>query len=171
MANSQNEAKSYWYKTFKNMRARTLADISCAYIAKIIKYDKKRHVADVQPLANLLDGQKHAQLLEVPVAENCYIIDEMLDRLKPDFAATDTNSKIPAHDGVPAHDSSSFVDHYPKQHLLRPGVPVVAVILDHDNDNWKGGRAVNNYDPETTRAHDINDSIIIGVLGGDAVNG
>ena len=54
---------------------------------------------------------------------------------------------------------------------MRAGIPVVAVVLDRDNDNWEGGRAVNNYIPNSSRLHDANDAIIIGVLGGDAENG
>lgn len=165
MANSRNELNKYALKTFKHMKDRSDMENSSAFIAKIVKYDSKKHLADVQPLANLIDGQKASQLLEIPVAENCYIIDEILERLKPDFTATDTNSRIPAH------DNSNFVSHYPKHKLLRAGVPVVCVTLDRDNDNWKGGREVNTYDPETLRTHDINDSIVIGVLGGDAVYG
>lgn len=165
MANSRNELNKFALKTFKHMKDRSDMENSSAFIAKIVKYDSKKHLADVQPLANLLDGQKASQLLEIPVAENCYIIDEILERLKPDFTATDTNSRIPAH------DNSNFVSHYPKHKLLRAGVPVVCVTLDRDNDNWKGGREANTYDPETLRTHDINDSIVIGVLGGDAVYG
>lgn len=165
MANSRNELNKFALKTFKHMKDRSDMENSSAFIAKIVKYDSKKHLADVQPLANLIDGQKASQLLEIPVAENCYIIDEILERLKPDFTATDTNSRIPAH------DNSNFVSHYPKHKLLRAGVPVVCVTLDRDNDNWKGGREVNTYDPETLRTHDINDSIVIGVLGGDAVYG
>lgn len=165
MANSRNELNKFALKTFKHMKDRSDMENSSAFIAKIVKYDSKKHLADVQPLANLLDGQKASQLLEIPVAENCYIIDEILERLKPDFTATDTNSRIPAH------DNSNFVSHYPKHKLLRAGVPVVCVTLDRDNDNWKGGREANTYDPATLRTHDINDSIVIGVLGGDAVYG
>ena len=63
-------------------------------------------------------------------------------------------------------------NHAADEHLLRAqGVPVVCVTLDRDNDNWEGGRKANTYDPETLRTHDINDSIVIGVLGGDAVYG
>lgn len=171
MANSRNELNKFAIKTMRHMKDRMNFEMSCAFIAKVVRYDSKRHVADIQPLANLIDGQKSAQLLDVPVAENCYIIDEILERFKPDYTATDKNSRIPAHDGVPAHDNSNFVPHYPKHKLMRAGVPVVAVILDRDNDNWGGGRAVNDYDPNTLRAHDINDSIVIGVLGGDAVYG
>ena len=165
MANSRNELNKFALKTFKHMKDRSDIENSSAFIAKIVKYDSKKHLADVQPLANLIDGQKASQLLEIPVAENCYIIDEILERLKPDFTATDTNSRISAH------DNSNFVSHYPKHKLLRAGVPVVCVTLDRDNDNWKGGREANTYDPETLRTHDINDSIVIGVLGGDAVYG
>ena len=165
MANSRNELNKFALKTFKHMKDRSDMENSSAFIAKIVKYDSKKHLADVQPLANLIDGQKASQLLEIPVAENCYIIDEILERLKPDFTAADTNSRIPAH------DNSNFVSHYPKHKLLRAGVPVVCVTLDRDNDNWKGGREANTYDPETLRTHDINDSIVIGVLGGDAVYG
>ena len=165
MANSRNELNKFALETFKHMKDRSDMENSSAFIAKIVKYDSKKHLADVQPLANLIDGQKASQPLEIPVAENCYIIDEILERLKPDFTATDTNSRIPAH------DNSNFVSHYPKHKLLRAGVPVVCVTLDRDNDNWKGGREVNTYDPETLRTHDINDSIVIGVLGGDAVYG
>lgn len=165
MANSKNELNKFALKTFKHMKDRSDMENSSAFIAKIVKYDSKKHLADVQPLANLIDGQKASQLLEIPVAENCYIIDEILERLKPDFTATDTNSRIPAH------DNSNFVNHFPKHKLLRAGVPVVCVTLDRDNDNWKGGREANTYDPETLRTHDINDSIVIGVLGGDAVYG
>lgn len=165
MANSRNKLNKFALETFKHMKDRSEMENSSAFIAKIVKYDSKKHLADVQPLANLIDGQKASQLLEIPVAENCYIIDEILERLKPDFTATDTNSRIPAH------DNSNFVSHYPKHKLLRAGVPVVCVTLDRDNDNWKGGREANTYDPETLRTHDINDSIVIGVLGGDAVYG
>lgn len=165
MANSRNELNKFALETFKHMKDRSDMENSSAFIAKIVKYDSKKHLADVQPLANLIDGQKASQLLEIPVAENCYIIDEILERFKPDFTATDTNSRIPAH------DNSNFVSHYPKHRLLRAGVPVVCVTLDRDNDNWKGGREANTYDPETLRTHDINDSIVIGVLGGDAVYG
>lgn len=165
MANSRNEANKYWYEAFSNILARISANMSCAFIAKIVKYDRKHHTADIQPLANLFDGQKSAQLLEIPVTENCYILDELLERLKPDFEATDSNSR------KQDFRNSNFVDHFPKKGLLRAGVPVVCVVLDRDNDNWLGGREANTYDPETSRMHDINDSVIVGVLGGDAING
>ena len=82
-----------------------------------------------------------------------------MDRLKPELAKID------------AHVGSNLTGRLPTKRLMRAGVPVVAVVLDRDNDNWKGGRAVNNYIPNSSRLHDANDAIIIGVLGGDAENG
>lgn len=166
MANSKNQENKYWYSAMKNYKDRMLADISAAYIARVIKYDSKNHLADVQPLANLSDGQKSAQLLDVPVAESCYILDEVLERLKPEFSKVDAYKDT---EGKPIN--SNIVDKLPKKKLMRIGVPVVGVVLDHDNDNWKGGRNANTYDPETFRQHDLNDSIIVAVLGGDAVDG
>lgn len=123
MANSRNELNTYVIKAIKHLNDRNRMSYASAWIGKIVKYDSKKHLADVQPLANLLDGQKSAQVLEIPVSENCYIIDEILERLKPDFTATDTNSRISAH------DNSNFVSHYPKHKLLRAGVPVVLSLI------------------------------------------
>ncbi|RVU70156.1 hypothetical protein EJK17_08985 [Lactobacillus xujianguonis] len=165
MSQSQNEERKAWFKGMRKLKFGIQSEMRSAFIAKVIKYDKKKHLADIQPLVNFSDGTEQAQLLDVPVAENCYIIDEILERFKPDYQATDTNSKIPAH------DHSNFVPHYRKKPFMRAGVPVVAVILDRDNDNWSGGRSVDTFTPETNRLHDINDAVVIGVLGGDAING
>lgn len=148
MAQSQNEQRKAWFNGFTKLKWGILSEIRCAFIAKVVKYNSKKHVADIQPLANFSDGTESAQFLDVPVAESCYIIDDILDRLKPNFA-----------------------NHYPKQHFMRTGVPVVAVVLDRDNDNWKGGREVNTYTPNSSRLHNANDAIVIAVLGGDAING
>ncbi|WP_103661432.1 hypothetical protein [Lactobacillus sp. HT06-2] len=171
MSQSQNEERKAWFKGMRKLKFGIQSEMRSAFIAKVVKYDKKKHLADIQPLANFSDGTQQAQLLDVPVAENCYIIDEILERFKPDYTATDKNSRIPAHPGAPAHDNSNFISHYRKKPFMRAGVPVVAVILDRDNDNWGGGRSVNNFTPETNRLHDINDAVVIAVLGGDAVNG
>jgi mRNA-degrading endonuclease HigB of HigAB toxin-antitoxin module len=147
MAQSQNEQRKAWFNGFAKLKWGILSEIRCAFIAKVVKYNNKKHVADIQPLANFSDGTESAQFLDVPVAENCYIIDDIFDRLKPNL------------------------NHYPKQHFMRTGVPVVAVVLDRDNDNWKGGREINTYTPNSSRLHNANDAIVIAVLGGDAING
>ncbi|WP_281830340.1 hypothetical protein [Lactobacillus amylolyticus] len=165
MAQSQNEQRKAWFNGFTKLKWGIFSEMRCAFIAKVINYDSEKHVADIQPLANFSDGTESAQFLDVPVADNCYIIDEILDRLKPDFQAIDKNSTIAAH------TNSNFINHYPKQHFMRAGVPVVAVVLDRDNDNWKGGREVNTYTPNSSRLHNANDAIVIAVLGGDAIDG
>ncbi len=160
-SSSQNELQNAAYEAVRNFRQAMFTETECFYIAKLVKYDKKKHLADVQPLAQLSDGSDSAQYLDIPVAENCYMIDEMLDTLKSEFSKLDSNEKI----------STSFVSKFPKKSLLRVGVPVICAVLDRDNDNWKGGRDASTYLPNTNRTHDANDSIVIGVLGGDWVNG
>lgn len=130
-------------------------DISVAKICKVVKYNSKKHIADVLPLANSSDGQVSAQLLEVPVAKSCYQVDELLEKLKPDFKSIDSfqtekGGKI----------GSNLVQSLPKK-VMKKGAIVIVVMLDSDNDNWTGK---NSFTPETGRQHDINDGIVIGVL-------
>lgn len=171
MAQSQDSEKSSWYKAMRNFKWGIISKISTAFIAKVVKYDSKKHVADILPLANSSSGEVSAQYLDVPVVTSCYILDEEFERYKSDFEAIDANSRIPAHPGAPAHQHTHMVEHMPKKKFMRPGVPVVCVVLDRDNDNWKGGRTANTYTPNSSRLHDANDAVIVGVLGGDAVNG
>lgn len=158
MAQSQNEEKNAWYAGFRNFKFGIMSELSTAYIAKVVRYDKSTHTADLLPLANGSDGQESAQYLDVPVAESCYILDEVLDRLKSEF------DKVDHHKGI-----SNITSKYPAKPLMRVGVPVVAVTLDRDNDNWDGG--TNTYTPNSSRLHDANDAIVVAVLGGDAVDG
>lgn len=161
MASSQEQLQKAGTKAVARFRNGILGDVDSTYIAKVIKYDKKHHLADIQPLANFSTGQESAQVLDVPVAESCYILDEVMDRLQPEFSKVDSMK----------YSSSNIVGKYPKKHLMREGVPVVVAVADRDLDNWQGGNATNNFTPNTSRMHDINDSIVIAVLGGDAVNG
>lgn len=166
MTKSQNQAQKAAYKGVRNFKHALFAEIKSNYIAKVIKYDSSNHLADIQPLVNLSTGQQPAQILDVPVSENCYIIDEILDRLKSEFSKVDSYEDT---EGKPI--SAKLVDKYPRKKMMRKGVPVVVAVLDRDIDNWSGGRSTSNFDPETGRMHDINDSIVIGVLGGDAKDG
>lgn len=164
-SSSQNELQNAAYHAVENFRRAMFTEIECCYIARLVRYDKKKHLADVQPLTQLSEGVDSAQYLDIPVAENCYMIDEMIDALKSEFSKVDTNTSLPEH------ESTSFVSKLPKNNLLRVGVPVVCAVLDRDNDNWKGGRDASTFMPNTNRTHDANDSIVIGVLGGDWKNG
>lgn len=152
-------------ESFRKFGHNIKTSLQVGNLARVLRYDKKRHVADIQPLANFSDGTEAAQLLDVPVAENCYIIDELLERFKSDLEAVDSNSSIKEH------KTTDFIKHYPKHQLMRKGVPVVYITLDRDIDNWAGGRNADTFTPNSSRTHDLNDSIIIGVLGGDAING
>lgn len=159
MAQSQNEERKAAMNAMRKFQWGILAGMDNAFIAKVIDYNEGEHTADILPLANSSDGETSAQYLDIPVAESCYIQDEITDRLKSELAKID------------AHVGSNLTGMLPKNPLMRAGVPVVAVVLDRDNDNWEGGRAVNTYTPNSSRVHDANDAIIIGVLGGDAENG
>ena len=159
MAQSQNEERKAAINAMRKFQWGILAGMDNAFIAKVIDYNEGEHTADILPLANSSDGETSAQYLDIPVAESCYMIDEIIERLKPEYEKVD------------AKTGSNLADKLPKKKLMRKDVPVVAVVLDRDNDNWEGGRAVNTYTPNSSRVHDANDAIIVGVLGGDAEDG
>ena len=159
MAQSQNEERKATINAMRKFQWGILTGMDNAFIAKVIDYNEGEHTADILPLANSSDGETSAQYLDIPVAESCYMIDEIIERLKPEYKRID------------AETGSNLVDKLPKKKLMRKGVPVIAVVLDRDNDNWEGGRAVNTYTPNSSRVHDANDAIVIGVLGGDAEDG
>lgn len=150
---SRGEINKSWYVAISRLVHRIYTSIDSASIARVVKYDKKKHVADIQPLANFADGTRSAQFLDVPVSENCYKTDELLEKLKPEFAKVD------------AHVGSSITSKLPKKPRMRVGSIVVYVALDRDMDNWDG--TGNEFTPESNRTHDANDSIIIGTLGSD----
>lgn len=148
MANAHIAAKDAVYKGMRNFKEAIMSEIECAQIAKVIKYDDKKHVADIQPLAAGSDGQQSAQYLDVPVSANCYLMDEFIDSLKSGEAWLKQN-------GISL----------PKKKLMKKGAIVVTVVLDNDSTNWDGSG--NAFDTDTSRLHDANDAIVIGVLGGD----
>ena len=148
MANAHIAAKDAVYQGMRNFKEAIMAEIECAQIAKVINYDDKKHVADIQPLAVGPDGQQSAQYLDVPVSSNCYLMDEFIDSLKSGEAWLKQN-------GISL----------PKKKLMKKGAIVVTVVLDNDSTNWDGSG--NAFDTDTSRLHDANDAIVIGVLGGD----
>lgn len=148
MANPHVAAKDAIYGAMNYLRNGIMADIECAQLARVIKYDSAQHVADIQPLAKGFDGQDSAQYLDIPVSANCYIVDEVMDRFKPGEAWLNEH-------GVTL----------PKKHLMRKGAIVITVVLDNDSTNWDGSG--NAYNPYTSRKHDANDAIVVGVLGDD----
>jgi len=133
-----------------------LLETNVAELAKVVKYDKKKHLADLLPLTNLPNGEPSAQLLDVPVVKSCYQLDELIEKIKPDFNdvdvfTTEHGKKI----------GSSFVKKLPKKVMKKDAV-VIVLFLNRDMDKWKGGNGT--FTPETNRLHDINDGIVIGVI-------
>ncbi|WP_260205583.1 hypothetical protein [Lactobacillus acidophilus] len=145
-----------WYQAFSKYKGDILKRIECNFLAKVVKYDPKKHIADIQPLTNIADGTPSAQYLDVPVARTCYELDELLDHFKPDYQANDSNSKLSEH------SSSNFIKHYPKKKAMRVGAVVVVAVLDRDSDNWDGTSAT--YTPASSRTHSANDSVITSVF-------
>lgn len=152
----QVNKQNAWYTAFKNFVNSINYDIDCAFPVKVVKYNKSQHLADIQPLNNFSDGSNKAQLLDVPVNACCYEFDEWLASVKADFAKVDAYAD---DKGIPI--ASSFVSKIPKP-LMNVGATVVAVVLDHDTDDWDG--TAKPYTPATKRQHDINDSVIMGVI-------
>lgn len=153
---SAEARNSAWYQAFSKYRDNIVKSIECNFLAKVVKYDSKKHIADVQPLINMSDGTSSAQYLDVPVARTCYELDELLERFKPDYQANDSNSKLSEH------SSSNFIRHYPKEKAMRVGAVVVVAVLDRDSDNWDGTSAT--YTPASSRTHSANDSVITSVF-------
>lgn len=112
-------------------------DIDCAFIAKVTKYDGSKHTCNLLPLANTSYGEKKAQYEDVPVSDNCYKFDEWAKSV-----SSMEGMKIP-------------------KPSMKIGAIVVAVVLDHDTDDWDG--TASTYTPDS-RIHDANDSVVIGVL-------
>lgn len=152
----QASQQKNWYKTFHNMLNNINYDLDCNYHAKVIKYDKTHHTADIQPLNNFSDGSKKAQILDVPVSKCCYEFDEWLAAVKGDFGKVDGYA-----DDKGIQIASSFVSKIPTP-IMHVGAVVVVTVMDHDMDDWDG--TAKEYTPSSGRQHDINDSIIVGVI-------
>ena len=89
MAQSQYSENTDWYKAVRKLKWGFLSKFNTAFIAKVVDYDKKKHIATVLPLAESSSGEVSAQYLDVPVSENCYMIDEIIKRLKPELTKID----------------------------------------------------------------------------------
>lgn len=75
---SQERDQKTWLQAMASLVYGIKAGISCAYLAKVTRFDKKHRVADVQPLANVAEGGPSAQVLDVPVAVNLCALDSLL---------------------------------------------------------------------------------------------
>lgn len=153
---SQDQEQNSSYLALRNIIHAIKNSIYVAELCKVVKYDKKKHIADVLPLANSSDGEPSPQLLEVPVAKSCYEVDELTTALKDEFKKID---KFQTEKGRKI--GTGLVKKLPKK-VMKKGAVVIVLIVDNDTDNWTGKNA--SFTPETNRLHDINDAIIVGVI-------
>lgn len=75
---SQEREQKTWLKAMASLVYGLKSGISCAYLARVTRFDKKHRVADVQPLANAAEGGPSAQVLDVPVVSNLCALDSLL---------------------------------------------------------------------------------------------
>lgn len=75
---SQERTQKTWYRAMASLVYGIKAGISCAFLARVVSYSSRRHLADIQPLANTAEGGASAQLLDVPVAANLCALDTLL---------------------------------------------------------------------------------------------
>lgn len=149
MVQSQKVKQDAWYSAMQKLVHAITTDIDCTYLARVVKYDKKRHEADIQPLATTSEGAERAQYLDVPVASTVYASDELLEALKNEFKIIDNKT------------GSGLVDAIPGPSMVE-GATVVVVCLDQDSENYTSDGTT--YSPATSRQHSANDSIIVGVM-------
>lgn len=139
---SRSETSHAWYNGIQKLKHGIISEINCAFLAKVIKYDTDKHIADIKPLARTSDGQDSAQYLDIPVADSCYLMDELLDKLQGKGVISGSD-----------------------EHFMRKGAIVVCIVLDRDSDNWEGEN--DTFMPNSSRMHNANDAIVISVLGDD----
>lgn len=75
---SQEKNQKTWYQAMNSLIYGIKVGISCAYLARIVRYSEKSRTADIQPLANAAGGGSSAQLLDVPVSANLTALDGLL---------------------------------------------------------------------------------------------
>lgn len=113
------------------------AQINCINIGKVTHYDKKRHVADIQPLPLQLDNEKMAVITNTIVPASIYSQDDL-------------NSQLAQKNKIK----------YTK--LMKVGAVVCIGFFDRELDNYHGNNS--NYKIESDRMHSLNDAIVLGVI-------
>lgn len=109
--------------------------------AKVVKYDKARHVADVLPLVSDTDGMDTPAIInECPVLYPCYAVDELRKEIK----GLATKSLAPIKE----------------RPTMKTGATVFIVFNNRDLDNFEKS----SYTKASERMHSINDAVVVGVL-------
>ena len=113
--------------------------------ARITKYDKKHHTADVQPLIKDNSGDNPGIIQDVLVAKSVYMIDEIWDKMD-DYISGDKIKITP-----------------PKK-LIKVGTEVTVVFCDYSIDHYKPGDGKIVSRGSDDRQHNVNDGIIVALM-------
>ncbi len=119
---------------------KTKYETNVGEFAKVVRYNKDTHTADVQPLVDDVGGRDEARIInECPVLYPCYAIDELRAEI--------VNK---------AKDAMKSVDLRP---TMKVGATVFIIFNNRDLDNFNGG----SFRKSSERMHDINDAVVVGV--------
>lgn len=124
-----------FHEVLMKLANKSAFDINVGDMAKVVSYDKSRHVADVLPLVDDAGGKDEVGVInECPVLYNCYAADELYKKI---------SSKI----GIEAKE------------VMKVGATVYIAFNNRDLDEFDGGK----YSKSSERMHDINDAVVVGV--------
>ena len=110
-------------------------------VGKIVKYDKAKHVADVQPLSEDLSGDKMGIINDVTVPFSIYWIDEMWEQISDYLSGVKVTS--------------------PPKKLVK-GTEVTMIIHDYCLDGYQVGKGYFGRE-EDPREHNLNDAIVVAI--------
>lgn len=111
--------------------------------ARITKYDKDSHKADVQPLIKDNSGDNPGIIQNVDVAKSVYLIDEIWDKMSSYISG----AKIT-----------------PPDKLVRKGAEVIIVFCDYSMDSYSPGKGKIVSRGPDDRQHNVNDAVIVALM-------
>jgi len=115
-------------------------DISCVTIARVVKYDKDNHEADVQPLFLQANDDKKSMILACPVAQSCYAGDELQAKLEKFVAGFKADPP-----------------------MMVEGSTVIVLFNDENMDNYENGNGdLIKVDSDTR--HQVSSGLVAGVI-------
>ncbi|GEP72040.1 hypothetical protein FD12_GL001384 [Lentilactobacillus rapi DSM 19907 = JCM 15042] len=130
-----------FHELMSKVQNKTKYETNVGEFAKIVRYNKGSHTADVQPLVDDVGGRDEARIInECPVLYPCYAVDEL---------RAEIISK--------GQDAMKTISPRP---TIKPGATVFIVFNNRDLDNFTGG----SFQKSSDRMHDINDAVVVGVL-------
>lgn len=129
-----------FHSLMKLQKDHTQFETNVANMATVVRYDKAKHEADVQPLVDDTGGQDDVGIINAcPVLYSAYGVDE----LRAEIIKLATG---------PLKNLKPRV-------TMKVGATVYIVFNDRDLDNFTGGK----YTKASDRTHDVNDAVVVGV--------